>query len=186
MLDIGNTCRDDKLYHSFDVGSIDYDYSNNSITEKHHEKICFEQSETLSEDERDKVDLLSDMFSIGDLDILQDDHLKSSIYTSESKNYPLIYKGKNNLFYFEPIKQSDFERTIGTDFKKPVLKLRRFVSEDEKIKSQAIRNTRKKPVVKKKVKKVVVEKKKDYNYLYITMFVIFLVIVIGIFISINA
>lgn len=185
MIDLNDVCIDDKLYPSFKVGSIDFDRRENTIKESHHEDICQQQSETLNEDEIEKVDLLSDIFSIGDLDILQNDNLKRPVYISKSKNYPLIYKGKSDLFYFEPIKQSEFERTIGTDFKKPVLKLRRFVSEDEKIKSQAMGNIRKKPVIKKKVKKVVVEKKID-NYLYITMFIIFIVIVVGFFISINA
>jgi len=186
MLDLSDVCVDDKLYPSFRVGNIDYDRSGNTIREKHHEDICLQQSETLSEDETDKVNLLSNVFSVNDLDILQDDNLKMPVYSSEFKNYPLVYKGKSHLFYFEPIEQMQFERSIGTDFKKPVLKLKRFISENEKIKQRALKETKKKPKVRQNIKKVVEVKKKKSNYLYIIMFVIFLVVVVGIFISFNA
>ena len=187
MLNLSKVCVDDKLYHSFKVGEIDYDRRGDNIRERHHEDICLQQSETLSEDETDKVNLLSNVFSVNDLDILQDDNLKMPVYSSEFKNYPLVYKGKSHLFYFEPIEQMKFERSIGTDFEKPVLKLKRFISENEKIKQRAIKETeKKKPKVTQNIKKAVEVKKKKSNNLYIIMFVIFLVVVVGIFISFNA
>ena len=63
------------------------------------------------------------------LNILENDHLKYPVYTSEYKKWHLVYKGNRDLFYFEPIKQSEFMRSAETDYKKPVLKLRRYISD---------------------------------------------------------
>jgi len=91
----------------------------------------------LNDDQEEIVNRFSELFKLDELDILKQNYGelldqeynkdKIPLLVSDKQNIPLVYKGNNDLFYFDPL-------TLKKYFEKeqPTIYLRRKVKEDKK------------------------------------------------------
>jgi hypothetical protein len=95
----------------------------------------------LNKDQEEIVTRFSDLFKLDELDILKQNYgdlfdqeynkNKIPLLVSDKQNIPLVYKGNNNLFYFDPL-------TLKKYFEKqePTMYLRRNVKDKKKVVEQ--------------------------------------------------
>ena len=132
----------------------------------------------LNDDQEEIVTRFSDMFKLDDLDILKQNvgNIYDQIYNqdkipllvSDKENIPLVYKGHENLFYFDPLTLKNYYEQND-----PTLYLRR-----KKDKEGLKRRVNTKPNIQKET---VVAEDPNKVYLYIIGIVVLLAVILLIY-----
>lgn len=102
-------CDNGKLYNSYTLDNYE--------PPKDNEKKC---GKNLSDENRETVKYFTDLFRLNQFDILENNKNKHVAIDSNNRELPLVYKGKEDLFYFKPITKTEYLTQ-----RRPVLKLKR-------------------------------------------------------------
>tara|TARA_E500000178_G_C16433827_1_gene492774 strand:+ start:35 stop:535 length:501 start_codon:yes stop_codon:yes gene_type:complete len=102
-------CDNGELYNSYVLDNYD--------PPKNNKEKC---GKKLSDESKETVKYFTDLFRLNQFDILEGDKNKHIAVESNKRDLPLVYKGKEDLFYFKPLRKTDYITQ-----RRPVLKLKR-------------------------------------------------------------
>lgn len=109
-------CLSGELYNAYPVEELKYLLSKDNMSRKCGKAFKKDNKEYNPE----LINTFSKLYDFNEFDLLRNNTNKIPAVKSNKNKLPLVYKGSNDLFYYEPLKISEFYK-----YEKPELKLKR-------------------------------------------------------------